>query len=182
MVGFKRSVAEIALTPSIPLDSNIASHCHNATNCRHGLGREMGNVRSPRSLRSAALKKPIGSNFEVATGKTVSAVASLIAVATVSTGAQAQQTNLPPVNVDAPQQRPRPTASKPTADQIRARNALRRAAQRQQAAQAPVANPSPGPADRDPYANPAAPYMATRVQASSKFPEPILNTPKSITS
>jgi hypothetical protein len=36
-------------------------------------------------------------------------------------------------------------------------------------------------ADRDPYANPAAPYMATRVQASGKFPEPILNTPKSIT-
>ena len=36
-------------------------------------------------------------------------------------------------------------------------------------------------ADRDPYANPAAPYMATRVQASGKFPEPILNTPKSVT-
>ena len=36
-------------------------------------------------------------------------------------------------------------------------------------------------ADRDPYANPDAPYMATRVQASGKFPEPILNTPKTIT-
>ena len=36
-------------------------------------------------------------------------------------------------------------------------------------------------ADRDPYANPAAPYMATRVQASGKFPEPILNTPRSVT-
>ncbi|OKO71832.1 TonB-dependent receptor, partial [Bradyrhizobium sp. NAS80.1] len=42
--------------------------------------------------------------------------------------------------------------------------------------------PAPaGEVDGDPYANPAAPYMATRVQASSKFPEPILNTPKSIT-
>jgi catecholate siderophore receptor len=48
---------------------------------------------------------------------------------------------------------------------------------------APVPFPNAGglPADRDPYANPAAPYMATRVQASGKFPEPILNTPKSIT-
>ena len=36
-------------------------------------------------------------------------------------------------------------------------------------------------ADRNPYANPTAPYMATRVQASGKFPEPILNTPKTIT-
>lgn len=182
MVGFKRSVAEIALTPMNTPDSTNASRCRNATNGSIStVGRVMGMMKTPRSLRSVADRKSFGNNFDAATGKTVSTVASLIAVATVSTGAQAQQTNLPPVNVDAPQQRPRPTASKPTADQIRARNALRRAAQRQQAAQAPVANPSPGPADRDPYANPAAPYMATRVQASGKFPEPILNTPKSIT-
>ncbi|MET4514722.1 catecholate siderophore receptor [Bradyrhizobium sp. I1.7.5] len=182
MVGFKRSVAEIALTPMNTPDSTNASRCRNATNGSIStVGRVMGMMKTPRSLRSDADRKSFGNNFDTATGKTVSTVASLIAVATVSTGAQAQQTNLPPVNVDAPQQRPRPTASKPTADQIRARNALRRAAQRQQAAQAPVANPSPGPADRDPYANPAAPYMATRVQASGKFPEPILNTPKSIT-
>jgi catecholate siderophore receptor len=45
----------------------------------------------------------------------------------------------------------------------------------------PFPNAGGLPADRDPYANPAAPYMATRVQASGKFPEPILNTPKSIT-
>ena len=44
----------------------------------------------------------------------------------------------------------------------------------------PVPFPNAGGlrADRDPYANPEAPYMATRVQASGKFPEPILNTPK----
>ena len=36
-------------------------------------------------------------------------------------------------------------------------------------------------ADRDPYADPAAPYKADRVQASGKFPEPLLNTPKTIT-
>ncbi|WP_354221728.1 TonB-dependent receptor [Bradyrhizobium sp. F1.4.3] len=141
----------------------------------------MGTARAPRSLRSTAARGSLGDNFDAATGRTVSAVASLIAVASVSSGAQAQQSNLPPVTVDAPQERPRPAASKPTADQVRARNALRRAAQRQQAATAPVVPTNAPAADRDPYANPAAPYMATRVQASGKFPEPILNTPKSIT-
>ncbi|OKO67802.1 TonB-dependent receptor [Bradyrhizobium sp. NAS96.2] len=114
----------------------------------------------------------------------VSAVASLIAVASLS-GAEAQQTNLPPVNVDAPVARPRPVSSKPTSDQVRARNALRRAARRsnQQAQQAPVPFPNAGglPADRDRYADPAAPYKGDRLQASGKYPEPILNTPKSVT-
>ncbi|HVR56565.1 MAG TPA: TonB-dependent receptor, partial [Pseudolabrys sp.] len=98
--------------------------------------------------------------------------------------AEAQQAPIPPVTVDAPVARPRPAASKPTPDQVRARTALRRAARRSQPAQvAPVPFPNAGGlnADRDPYANPAAPYMATRVQASGKFPEPILNTPKTIT-
>lgn len=45
----------------------------------------------------------------------------------------------------------------------------------------PFPNAGGLPADRDPYANPDAPYMANRVQASGKFPEPILNTPRSIT-
>src|SRR5437899_9317719 len=141
----------------------------------------MGMARAPRSLRSTAARGSLGSNFDAAAGRTVSAVASLVAVASVSSGAQAQQSNLPPVMVDAPVERPRPAASKPTAEQVRARNALRRAAQRQQAATAPVVNAGGLAADRDPYANPAAPYMATRVQASGKFPEPILNTPKSLT-
>jgi catecholate siderophore receptor len=63
----------------------------------------------------------------------------LIAVASVSGGAQAQQSNLPPVTVDAPVERPRPAASKPS------------------------------------------PYKVDHVQASGKFPEKMLNTPKSIT-
>jgi catecholate siderophore receptor len=60
---------------------------------------------------------------------------------------------------------------------------LRRAARRTQPQVAAVPFPNAGglPADRDPYANPNAPYMATRVQSSGKFPEPIVNTPKSIT-
>ncbi|MGY3697804.1 catecholate siderophore receptor [Bradyrhizobium sp. USDA 3240] len=142
----------------------------------------MSNVKAPRSLRFDAA---IGSADDTGCSATkVSAVASLIAVASFS-GAEAQQSSLPPVNVDAPVARPRPVTSKPTSDQVRARNALRRAARRsnQQAQQAPVPFPNAGglPADRDRYADPAAPYKGDRLQASGKYPEPILNTPKSVT-
>src|ERR1700756_5339246 len=143
----------------------------------------MGQVVAPKSLRSFSVIDCIDERSEGSSGKTASAVAGLIAVASFSGTAEAQQSNLPPVTVDAPVERPRPAASKPSPEQIRARNALRRAAQRRQTQQAPVPFPNAGVlrADRDPYANPEAPYMATRVQASGKFPEPIANTPKSIT-
>jgi catecholate siderophore receptor len=134
-------------------------------------------------LRSVATVNLVNEAFDNYSGRKVSAVAGLIAVASFSS-AEAQQGPLPPVTVDAPVQRPRPAAAKPTPDQVRARNALRRAARRTQPAQvAPVPFPNAGGlnADRDPYANPEAPYMATRVQASGKFPEPIANTPRSIT-
>ena len=140
----------------------------------------MGQVVAPKSLRSVAAFDLADEKLAGISGKKVSAVASLIAVASVSSGAQAQQTNLPPVNVDAPVERPRPAASKPTPDQVRARNALRRAAQRQQAQQAAPTAPA-GPADADPYADPAAPYKVDHVQASGKFPEKLVDTPKSIT-
>jgi catecholate siderophore receptor len=141
----------------------------------------MGQMVAPKSLRSVAAFDRVDESFTGISGKKASAVASLIAVASVSSGAQAQQTNLPPVNVDAPVERPRPAASKPSPEQIRARNALRRAAQRQQGAQ-PAAPAAPtGEVDRNPYADPAAPYKVDRVQASGKFPEPMLNTPKTIT-
>jgi len=142
----------------------------------------MGQVVAPKSLRSVAAFDPVDEKFSGISGKKVSAVASLIAVASVSSGAEAQQSNLPPVTVDAPVARPRPTASKPTPDQVRARNALRRAAQRQQAAQQAAAPAAPaGEVDRNPYSDPAAPYKVDHVQASGKFPEPLLNTPKTIT-
>ncbi|MBR0895769.1 TonB-dependent receptor [Bradyrhizobium tropiciagri] len=142
----------------------------------------MSNVKAPRSLRFDAA---VGSAEDTGYSATkVSAVASLIAMASL-TGAEAQQSSLPPVNVDAPVARPKPVSSKPTSDQVRARNALRRAARRtnQQAQQAPVPFPNAGglPADRDRYADPAAPYKGDRLQASGKYPEPILNTPKSVT-
>src|SRR5689334_9574865 len=143
----------------------------------------MNKAKAPRSLRFEVAVNSVGQTVENNSGKKVSAVAGLIAVASFS-GAEAQQPNLPPVTVDAPVARPRPAASKPSPDQVRARTALRRAARRTQPAQvAAVPFPNAGglAADRDPYANPNAPYMATRVQSSGKFPEPIVNTPKSIT-
>jgi catecholate siderophore receptor len=142
----------------------------------------MGQAKAPRSLRSVAAVNSVN-EFENYSGRKVSAVAGLIAVASFS-GAEAQQSNLPPVTVDAPVARPRPAASKPSPDQLRARTALRRAAQRAQPAQ-PAAVPFPNAgglrADRNPYADPVAPYKVDHLQASGKFPEPILNTPKSIT-
>jgi catecholate siderophore receptor len=143
----------------------------------------MGQAKAPRSLRSIAAMNAVSETFENNSGKKVSAVAGLIAVASV-TGAEAQQSNLPPVTVEAPVARPKPAAAKPSPEQIRARNALRRAARQAQQTQAPaVPYPDIGQlrADRDPYADPAAPYMATHVQNSGKFPEPLLNTPKTIT-
>ena len=142
----------------------------------------MSTIKAPRSLRFEAAINAVDTS-ENYSGTKVSAVAGLIAVASFS-GAEAQQSNLPPVTVDAPVARPRPAATKPSPDQLRARTALRRAARHTQPAQvAAVPFPNAGGlrADRDPYANPAAPYMATRVQESGKFPEPILNTPKTIT-
>ncbi len=143
----------------------------------------MSKIKAPKSLRFETAIKSVHQTIEGNSGKTVTAVAGLIAAASFS-GAEAQQSNLPPVTVDAPVARPRPAAAKPSATQVRARTALRRAAQRSQPAPvAAVPFPNAGglPADRNPYANPNAPYMATRVQASGKFPETIANTPKSIT-
>jgi catecholate siderophore receptor len=108
----------------------------------------------------------------------------LIAVAAM-TGAEAQEQPLPPVTVDAPIARPKPPAAKPSAEQIRARNALRRVAREKAAAaalakQQAAAEAKKQAAQQDPYADPAAPYKADR-PASPKFSEPIANTPKSIT-
>jgi catecholate siderophore receptor len=146
---------------------------------------QMGQVITPRSLRTVAAVKLKDGKSDGVSGRGMSAVAGLIAVASVSGTAEAQQSELPPVNVDAPVARNKPVAAKPTADQIRARNALRRAAQRQQAPQQAAAVPFPNAgglsADRDPYADAAAPYKVDHLQQSGKFPEPILNTPKSVT-
>jgi TonB-dependent Receptor Plug Domain len=129
----------------------------------------MGQVKAPRSLRSHAA-------LHASDERSVAAAS--------FSGAEAQQAPLPPVTVDAPVARPRPATSKPTPDQVRARNALRRAARRTQPTQvAPVPFPDAGAlsADRNPYADPAAPYKVDHLQASGKFPEPLVNTPKTVT-
>src|SRR5580692_8739195 len=112
----------------------------------------MNQVKAPRSLRSSAAINSVNEKFENYSGRKVSAVAGLMAVASFS-GAEAQQSSLPPVTVDAPVARPRPAASRPSPEQVRARNALR-AAHRSQTAQAPVPFPNAGQlsADRNPYA------------------------------
>src|SRR5579872_2613446 len=141
----------------------------------------MGQVVTPRSLRSFAAINLGAEAFENNSGRKVTAVAGLIAVASVS-AAEAQQSNLPPVTVDAPVARPKPAAAKPSPEQVRARNALRRAArEKQQAAAVPFPNAGGLSADRNPYADAAAPYKVDHLQASGKFPEPLLNTPKTVT-
>ena len=147
------------------------------------MGREMNLAKAPRSLRFEGTINSVGLTIENNSGRKVTAVAGLIAVASF-TGAEAQQSSLPPVTVDTPVARQRPSASKPTADQIRARTALRRAARRAapaQVAAVPFPNAGALASDANPYADAAAPYKIDRVQASGKFPEPLLNTPKTIT-
>src|SRR5450631_3334320 len=143
----------------------------------------MSRTKKPRSLRCDAPLHLLGEKFDSHSGRKVSSVASLIAVASFS-GAEAQQTSLPPVTVDAPVARPRLALSKPDPDQVRARNALRRAGHRTQPTQAaavPFPNAGELRADRNPYADAAAPYKVDHLQASGKFPEPLLNTPKTVT-
>ena len=143
----------------------------------------MGQAKAPRSLRSSATVNSVDEKIDNNSGRKVSAVAGLIAVASFS-GAEAQQSNLPPVTIDAPVARPRPATSTPSPDQVRARTALRRASRRSQPAQvAAVPFPNAGGLrpDRNPYADAAAPYKVDRLQASGKFPEPLLNTPKTVT-
>ena len=143
--------------------------------------REMSNIKAPLSLRSNIIVNWSDEGDSVCARK-VTTVAGLIAVASIS-AAKAETAPLPPVTVDAPVARPKP-ASKPTPDDVRARNALRRAAKRQQQTQQkPVPFPNAGgltPPDANPYADAAAPYKSDRL-ASSKFTEPLINTPKTVT-
>src|SRR5215468_12227165 len=91
----------------------------------------MGKSVIPKTLRSVVGPGAIDDFCDGNSGVKVSAVAGLIAVASFS-NAEAQQSTLPSVNVEAPVARPKPAASKPTAEQVRAREALRRAARQQQ--------------------------------------------------
>ncbi|MGA7431646.1 MAG: TonB-dependent siderophore receptor, partial [Xanthobacteraceae bacterium] len=117
----------------------------------------MSCVKLPRTLRSSIGAAFANENVESHSARKLT-VGCLIAVASV-TGAKAQSP-LAPVTVDAPVERKKPVVSKPTPEQIRARNALRRAAREKQAQQAQAAaaaaNTAPLAPDRDPYADPNA--------------------------
>ncbi|ACF02465.1 TonB-dependent siderophore receptor [Rhodopseudomonas palustris TIE-1] len=141
----------------------------------------MNGAKAPRSLRAEATLRTF-SEFDGHHGRKVSAVAGMIAVASIG-GAEAQQSSLPAVTVDAPVARPKPAAVRATPDQVRARTALRRAARRAQPTQVqPVPFPNAGTlsADRNPYADAAAPYKVDRL-SGTKFTEPVLNTPRTVT-
>jgi catecholate siderophore receptor len=142
----------------------------------------MNGAKAPRSLRAEAAIRFVSEEFDGTYGRRVSAVAGMIAVASIGS-AEAQQSNLPPVTVDAPVARPKPAASRPSPDQLRARTALRRAARRAQPAQVqpvPFPNAVSLSADRNPYADAAAPYKVDRL-SGAKFTEPLLNTPRTVT-
>jgi catecholate siderophore receptor len=142
----------------------------------------MNAIKAPRSLRSNIFVTIPVEAVDGRVARKVTTVAGLIAVASIG-GAEAQTAPLPPVSVDSPVARPRP-AAKPTPEQTRARNALRRALERQRAMTgAPVPYPNAGglnPPDANPYADAASPYKSDRL-ASTRFSEPIVNTPKTIT-
>ena len=146
-----------------------------------------GCVLRPSTLRalptSARVRLGFDGIFESSSTQKVT-VGCLIAVAAIGV-ADAQEQPLPPVTVDAPVARPKPPAPKPSAEQIRARNAIRRVARERAAAAARAkaeaeAEAKKQQAQADPYADPAAPYKADRL-ASPKFPESIANTPRSVT-
>ena len=143
----------------------------------------MGISKVPSSLRARRTTKTLEDRTDNHQGRSITAVAGLIAIASIG-AAKAQQSPLPPVTVDAPKERPHRTTSTPSADHNRARSALRRAGRRQQqAVQSAVPYPNAGgltPPDANPYADAAAPYKVDHV-ASSKFPDKLVNTPKTIT-
>src|SRR5580693_204048 len=141
----------------------------------------MNEMSVPRSLRAAIGARFIGDLWDGNSSTRKATASCLLAVASM-TAADAQEQTLPPVTVEAPAKRP--AASKPSAEQLRVRAALRRAARVKREAEAKAkavpTNTAAEPLARDPYADPAAPYKADRL-ASPKFSEPIANTPKSIT-
>jgi len=119
--------------------------------------------------------------------------AACLAGVAASGKAEAQESALPALTVDAPTQRHRAAAPKPTPSHQRARASLRQIARAPQPAARPAAAPQPAPVaapaqpnaqqapDANPYAEPGAPYKVNHVANSSKFPESIANTPKTIT-
>ncbi|MDH7799820.1 MULTISPECIES: TonB-dependent receptor [unclassified Beijerinckia] len=148
--------------------------------------------KTPRSLRANVVGASLGSSFRVGIDPSslVTTAAAVLMTAGSVGNAEAQQSEpLPSVTVDAPVVHHRSAPPRQSVAHTRARVALRRAAPRTPPAPAqPTSSPAgatsvptfarlPG---SNPYADAAAPYKADRL-ASSKFAEPLLNTPKTVT-
>ncbi len=160
----------------------------------------MSKVKAPLSLRSlqrAAAQAVPGRDG--ASAKVLGATAIFAAGVGVAVHAETT-TSLPAVQVDAPKEKPRPATAPAAVIHHAARPRSARRATVHTAARgivvpgaqtaarsgasgagAPGAVPANAvPADADPYADPAAPYKVDRL-SSSKFTEPVLNTPRTIT-
>lgn len=150
----------------------------------------MNGVKVPGSLRLRNRAGDAWRRPDVEAGATLT-TAFLMAAGSVNV-AEAQQAGgaaptLAPVTVTAPITKHRHVAAKPTKAHLRARASLRRKLRETTTAQA---HPNPGSSagaqssgrvpGGDPYADPRAPYKADRF-SSSKFSEPIANTPRSVT-
>lgn len=96
----------------------------------------------------------------------------------IPTGAAEAQSALPPVTVDAPQQRVRPAAARPTQ-----RASTSRAARTNRAARTPQAAPAATPNDpaaRERAGGPVVGFVATRSGTGTKTDTPLIETPQSI--
>lgn len=96
----------------------------------------------------------------------------------LQTGAALAQSSLPPVTVDAPQQRARPAAAQPSrrAATTRTTRVTRAAANPQPAPAVPASGPGAGERANGPVRG----FVATRTGTATKTDTPIIETPQSI--
>ncbi|MEF3367278.1 TonB-dependent receptor [Methylocystis sp. 9N] len=155
----------------------------------------MSDVKSPISLRMFRQSLPARRTTERVSVKALGVAAALASSVSASALAQSASTTLPPVKVDAPQEKPRVVApAKPKPVMAHARPARHAPSHGTTGARggAPSMASSGGQggaggvpaivtaANANPYADPVAPYKVDRL-ASNKFTQPILNTPRTIT-
>ena len=157
----------------------------------------MSDVKSPISLRMLTQSHSGRRGADFATVKAWGVAAALASSVSASALAQSASTTLPPVKVDAPQEKPRaalPAKPKPIA--VAQPHPARHGSANSQAAGqrrgAPGASTGGGQGaggglpilatapNANPYADPVAPYKVDRL-SSTKFTEPVLNTPRTIT-
>ncbi len=158
----------------------------------------MSDVKSPISLRMLTQSLPRARAGDLTSVKALSVAAALASSVSASALAQSASTALPPVKVDAPREKPRAMApAKPKPIAVAQPHPAHHPAVNPQAAGqrrgAPGASSAAGQGagsgglpilatapNANPYADPAAPYKVDRL-SSTKFTEPVLNTPRTIT-